>query len=462
VSATKAKTASKRPAIGEHQIVALRERALAVMDRAYAPYSKFKVGAALLARDGSIHEGCNVENAAYPVGICAERGALATAVAHGARKFRRDRHRDRSRGADPAVRDVPADARGGFPPTCSSSVSRDPAAKPVGRSTTCCPSLHAAFSRAAMIRSPVLRFRALSLLAVLVATTAVASCSEDIQCGVSCPLLCPQQIPPMQDTVLDAVTFDTSVASFPTFGAEPLLLLARRGDTVDSRIIARYDTLPVTQGADTIKEIDTAFVQLFRLPADSSKTSRTRRASKSTTLPMPPATPFTAALLAKFTPANLLGLRQYAPGDTAGRRNNCTKAVSISLIVSAPLSDRQRVVARDDRESTVSPRRASRRSGSAPNVGKLATDVSNVTRVEDRVLHRRDLLRTEQRTGHSALDVLTARGDRGGRNQDREQRKCSESPRQDSESSPARENAAVVKALGRRSSSDNGLRRRIA
>lgn len=71
----------------DHQMVALRERAVGAMERAYAPYSNFKVGVALLGSDGSITEGCNVENASYPSGICAERGALAAAVARGSRNF---------------------------------------------------------------------------------------------------------------------------------------------------------------------------------------------------------------------------------------------------------------------------------------------------------------------------------------------------------------------------------------
>jgi cytidine deaminase len=51
--------------------------------RAHAPYSRFQVGAALRAADGSIHGGCNVENAAYPQGLCAEAGAIAAMVAAG-------------------------------------------------------------------------------------------------------------------------------------------------------------------------------------------------------------------------------------------------------------------------------------------------------------------------------------------------------------------------------------------
>ncbi len=65
----------------------LVELATAVRERAYAPYSNYLVGAALRARDGRIFTGCNVENAAYPSTLCAERTALVKAVSEGAREF---------------------------------------------------------------------------------------------------------------------------------------------------------------------------------------------------------------------------------------------------------------------------------------------------------------------------------------------------------------------------------------
>ena len=64
---------------------ALYTRAVAIAERAYAPYSSFNVGVAVRAGDGRIFEGVNVENAAYPLGICAERTAIASAVVAGYR-----------------------------------------------------------------------------------------------------------------------------------------------------------------------------------------------------------------------------------------------------------------------------------------------------------------------------------------------------------------------------------------
>lgn len=69
----------------EHRVAELFAAAKRVQEQAYAPYSHFLVGAAILSSSGRIHVGCNVENAAYPVGTCAEAGAIAAMCAAGDR-----------------------------------------------------------------------------------------------------------------------------------------------------------------------------------------------------------------------------------------------------------------------------------------------------------------------------------------------------------------------------------------
>ena len=71
----------------EDRLPELIEKAIDMRNYSYAPYSKFRVGAALLAKDGKIFGGCNIENAAYGPSNCAERTAFFKAVSEGVREF---------------------------------------------------------------------------------------------------------------------------------------------------------------------------------------------------------------------------------------------------------------------------------------------------------------------------------------------------------------------------------------
>src|SRR5439155_13315661 len=83
--------------------------------------------------------------------------------------------------------------------------------------------------------------------------------------GSSCPLLCPQEGVPLRDTVLDVVS-DTTVVGFPPYGYEDYMLLTSRGDTLDTRVIIRYDTLFTTfhtsAGDSEVTRLDSAVLRL--------------------------------------------------------------------------------------------------------------------------------------------------------------------------------------------------------
>lgn len=85
-SAKTKKTKTKTGRVGAAMLDQLVQEAKAVRERAYAPYSKYRVGAAIATKRGSIFVGCNVENASYGATICAERGAIMQMIAHGERE----------------------------------------------------------------------------------------------------------------------------------------------------------------------------------------------------------------------------------------------------------------------------------------------------------------------------------------------------------------------------------------
>jgi len=96
---------------------------------------------------------------------------------------------------------------------------------------------------------------------------AVSSCSENLDNSGVCGILCPPIGGDVQNITLDAVTFDSTVQSLSGLGTEPGLLLASRGDTLDTRVVIRFDSLPqkFIPAADTsqpITSVDSAYIQL--------------------------------------------------------------------------------------------------------------------------------------------------------------------------------------------------------
>lgn len=91
--------------------------------------------------------------------------------------------------------------------------------------------------------------RLLSLISAVACTVVFTACTENLESGSGCPVLCPQNEINLQDVVLEAVVVDSSIAGFPATGFEETLLLANRLDSLETAVIVRFDSLPGEYGS---------------------------------------------------------------------------------------------------------------------------------------------------------------------------------------------------------------------
>jgi hypothetical protein len=176
-----------------------------------------------------------------------------------------------------------------------------------------------------MNRENVLRKKFLMLALGIASVLSIAACTEKLESGTACPLLCPQQAATLKDTTIEAIVFDTTISGLPSIGAERYLMLASHGDTLDTRAIVRFDTLPQTfVGANNtdsiIAKLDTAMLIVPIIRPDSLHRPRTPITIEaynvdsfppdSITLPTDTVASVIATL---FRPARLLGSKTFAP-----------------------------------------------------------------------------------------------------------------------------------------------------
>jgi hypothetical protein len=170
-----------------------------------------------------------------------------------------------------------------------------------------------------------LRKKLLMFVAAAAAVLTAAACAENPEGGAACPLLCPEQSAALRDTIIDAVAFDTTVTGLPPIGAERFLMLAAHGDTLDTRVIIRFDTLPQTFTAgnsldSTITRLDSAVLVMPIVKPDTAHRPKGRITIEAYNVDsMPPdsvtiPTDTVASVLATlFRPGRLIGSRTFAP-----------------------------------------------------------------------------------------------------------------------------------------------------
>lgn len=171
-----------------------------------------------------------------------------------------------------------------------------------------------------MTRSFFVRFKALTVFALVLATVSLASCSENLAAGGSCPLLCPQESSPLNDIYVDGVVVDTSAVGFPPLGFESDLILAHRGDSLDSRIITRFDSVALTYkygDADSaLVRVDSAFIAAPLPRADSAVAFTSTGTIEVYDVTDAAEDTSVASLTAQMIAANRIGSYMYVKGDS--------------------------------------------------------------------------------------------------------------------------------------------------
>lgn len=165
-----------------------------------------------------------------------------------------------------------------------------------------------------------MRFRKFALLALAAVAVAVGACSEKLDNTVGCPELCPNQGIEVINVTIDPVVLDSTVSAEFALGVEALMLLASRGDTLDSRVIIRFDSLPKRYrrvASDTttteITTVDSAFLRL-RLDLTEKQAAGPITVSAYDVDAQVNDTSV-AALLPLFSADRLIGSQTYAPAD---------------------------------------------------------------------------------------------------------------------------------------------------
>lgn len=159
--------------------------------------------------------------------------------------------------------------------------------------------------------------KVLTLLTAGLVVLVIAACSENLEGGKSCPLLCPEQAVGLLDTTIDAVVTDTTVPGLPPIGSEGYLMLASHGDTLETRAIIRFDTLPQSYNKtsidSTIVHIDSAILVIPIVKPDSTKRPKAPLTIEVYNVDTTSADTVTSVLATLFRPDRFLGSKTFAP-----------------------------------------------------------------------------------------------------------------------------------------------------